>query len=109
MIEAHLLTSARRLDEYKRTPEQHFRCYNAAHPERGGAQKDPSFYHAGAVKAHRVMICDILNTHLEYCGVPSRIHPDALQAHGLDESLSPNCSHRRVHSTVSGGTSRIVW
>ena len=67
----HLLISARQNDAHTRTAATHFKRYNREHPERGGAEKDPTFWHKGAIKAHRVLISDMLNVHLEYAGLGS--------------------------------------
>src|SRR5207248_4566886 len=72
-----------------RTEEHFFRRYNAAHPERGGARKDPELNHFGAVKAARVMVVDILNLHLEHAGHEARLHPDSLEARGIDREPEP--------------------
>jgi hypothetical protein len=85
----HLLISARQTDTHARTPVQHFKRYQAAHPEQGGAQKDPAFWHRGAVKAHRVMIVDVMNLHLERAGHEARVHPDSLLSRGIDREPEP--------------------
>jgi MobA/MobL family len=85
----HLLISARQTDGHSRTPAQHFKRYNRAHPERGGAEKDPAFWHMGGVKAHRVLVADILNTHLEQAGQAARVHPDRLSERGIDRQPEP--------------------
>jgi hypothetical protein len=85
----HLLISARQRDAHMRTPGQHFMRYNRAHPERGGAQKDPAFWHKGAVKAWRVTISDVVNMHLERAGSRERVHPDSLQRRGIDRQAEP--------------------
>ena len=85
----HLLISARRNDEYSRTPEQHFKRYNRVHPERGGAEKDPAFWHRGAVKATRVLISDVINLHLEAHGLDARVHPDTLESRGIARAPEP--------------------
>jgi hypothetical protein len=85
----HLLISARHTDAYARTPAQHFKRYQAAHPEQGGAQKDPAFWHRGAVKAHRVMIADVVNLHLERAGYEMRVHPESLLERGIDRQPEP--------------------
>jgi hypothetical protein len=85
----HLLISARQNDGRMRTPVQHFQRYNRAHPERGGAEKDPAFWHRGAIKAHRVLIADIINLHLERAGQMARIHPDRLERRGLERQPEP--------------------
>jgi hypothetical protein len=85
----HLLISTRQTDEHRRTPAHHFKRYNRTHPERGGTQKDPAFWHMGGVKAHRVLIADILNTHLERHGQAARVHPDSLEQRQLDRKPEP--------------------
>jgi hypothetical protein len=85
----HVLISARQNDTHARTAAQHFKRYNRVHPERGGAQKDPTFWHRGAVKAHRVMIADVVNLHLERAGYAMRVHPDSLLARGIDRQPEP--------------------
>jgi hypothetical protein len=85
----HLLLSARQTDEHARSPQQHFRRYNARSPAQGGARKDPAFRHKGAVKAWRVTISDVLNVHLERAGVPDRVHPGSLNERGIDRKPEP--------------------
>jgi MobA/MobL family len=85
----HLLISARITDGIPRTPETHFKRYNRHHPERGGAQKDPAFWHKGAVKAHRVLVADLLNLHLERAGHVARVHPQSLAEQGIDRAPEP--------------------
>ena len=85
----HLLISARQHDEHTRTPQTHFKRYNREHPERGGAQKDDAFRHKGAIKAHRVLLSDIINVHLEYAGQAARVHPDRLDARQLTRTPEP--------------------
>ena len=85
----HVLISARRTDEHSRTPDQHFKRFNRAEPWRGGTEKDPASWHLGAVKAARVMVVDILNLHLEHGGYEARLHPDSLQARGIDREPEP--------------------
>jgi MobA/MobL family len=102
----HLLISARRNDEHARTAEQHFRRFNRKEPARGGAQKDPAFWHQGAVRLHRLMISDVLNLHLEQHGHAARVHPEALKARGIvrepEPRLLPSESNAyRTHKQVS--------
>jgi MobA/MobL family len=85
----HLLISARQNDGLVRTPSQHFRRYNPQHPERGGARKADSFRHFGAVKAHRVLIADVINLHLERAGCKERVHPETLERRGMDRPPEP--------------------
>jgi hypothetical protein len=85
----HLLISARQTDEYERSPSQHFKRYNARQPARGGAKKDPAFWHKGAVKAWRITISDVINVHLERAGVEDRVHPDSLKTRGIARQPEP--------------------
>jgi hypothetical protein len=85
----HLLISARMNDEHTRTAETHFKRYDRKQPERGGAQKNPAFWHKGAVKAYRLMVSDILNVHLERQGQGARVHPDSLESRGMDRQPEP--------------------
>ncbi len=105
-VHVHVLWSARTLDGLDRTEDQFFKRYNAAHPERGGARKDPEMNHMGAVKAARVQYVDIVNAHLEYGGYEARLHPDSLEARGIDRApepkLLPSDSNRlKYHSEVT--------
>jgi MobA/MobL family protein len=108
----HLLISARQTDTHTRTPAQYFKLYQAAHPERGGAQKDPAFWHRGAMKAHRVLIADVINLHLERGGHEARIHPDNLLARGIDRApepkLLPSESRQYREAGVSSGRMQQV-
>ena len=108
----HLLISARQHDGIARTAAQHFQRYNRAHPERGGAEKDSAFWHRGAIKAHRVLIADILNLHLERAGQQARIHPDRLAARGIarepEPKLRPSESRAyREHGTISPSMQKV--
>lgn len=85
----HMLLSARQNDGMPRDARQHFRRYNAAHPERGGAQKSNAFRHKGAVRAHRELIADVINLHLEAHGQVGRVTPQSLQARGIDRKPEP--------------------
>jgi hypothetical protein len=99
----HLLLSARRTDGYARTPVQHFKRYNRTAPATGGAQKDPAFWHLGAVKAHRVLISDVLNMHLERAGLAVRVHPDTLKSRGIDRAPEPKLLPSESHAYRTQG------
>jgi hypothetical protein len=85
----HLLISARQNDGIERSASQHFRRYNAKVPARGGARKDPTFRHRGAVMAHRVLIADTINLHLERAGLDARVHPGTLKSQGMAREPEP--------------------
>ena len=91
----HLLISARQNDRHARTAATHFTRYNWDHPERGGAQKDDAFRHKGAIKAHRVLLSDVINVHLEYAGLAARVHPGWLDARGLGSQLGAETPPQR--------------
>jgi hypothetical protein len=109
----HVLISARQNDTYARTAAQYFKRYNRTHPARGGAQKDPAFWHRGAVKAHRVLIADVINLHLERAGHEARVHPDSLLNRGIDRQpepkLLPSESRQyREHGIVSERMQQVL-
>jgi hypothetical protein len=85
----HLLISPRQGDGIERPPAQHFKRYNATHPERGGARKDPTMNHMGAVRGHRVLIADVINLHLERAGLEARVHPGTLKSQGIEREPEP--------------------
>jgi MobA/MobL family len=85
----HLLISARQTDGITRTAAQHFKRYNAEHPERGGAKKDPAMNVYHATKLHRLMIADMLNIHLEQHRHVARVHPGTLKSRGIEREAEP--------------------
>jgi len=97
----HVLWSARTLDGIDRQPAQFFTRWNAHHPERGGARKDPALNHLGAVFAARQMLCDITNVHLAQHGHAARLDPRSLEERGIDRTpepkLLPSDSHALKH------------
>ena len=102
----HLLISARQNDAHTRTAATHFKRYNGDHPERGGAQKDDAFRHKGAIKAHRILLSDVINVHLEYAGLAARVHPGRLDARGLDRSPEPKLLPSESRAYREQGTVR---
>jgi len=101
---AHVIFSARTVDGLDRSPEQFFRRWNAAHPERGGAHKDPAMNCMGAVKAARVLYTDVVNVHLEQHGHAARLDPRSLGERGIDRTpepkLLPSDSNQLKHHFV---------
>ena len=85
----HLLISGRQQDGMARPPAQHFKQYQRAHPERGGAPKDPALNHLRAVKQWRITIADVINLHLERAGQETRVHPETLARQGIDREPEP--------------------
>ena len=102
---AHLGPAERRTYPHRRDALQ---AVERAHPERGGAQKDPAFWHKGAIKAHRMLLSDVVNVHLEYAGLAARVHP-GLTSWTEDAQLqqpharSPSCCPARAAPTASRG------
>jgi len=85
----HLLLSRRQTDAHDRGPVQHFRKYHAAHPERGGARKDPAFAERLAQRQLRVLVSDVINLHLERAGCAGRVHPGTLKSRGIAREPEP--------------------
>lgn len=109
----HLLISARINDGHVRSPRQHFMRYNRHEPGKGGVQKDPAFWHKGAVKNHRLMISDIINVHLEHAGLSVRVHPETLKSRGISRAPEPKLSPResaayRTRGEVRGKMQTIL-
>lgn len=109
----HLLISGRQHDGIARPRDQHFKRYNRAHPERGGAPKDPALYHYRAVKAWRVTISDVVNLHLERAGLDARVHPDRLDDRGINRKpepkLRPSESRAyREHGTITPRMAEVL-
>jgi len=100
----HLLLSARHNDGVARTPEQYFRRYNPQHPERGGARKIERLRQFGAVKAHRVLIADVINVHLEQAGCLERVHPETLERRGIARQPEPKLLPSESHAYRKDGT-----
>jgi hypothetical protein len=102
----HLILSRRQNDAYERSPAQHFRRWDAEHPERRGAQKDKSFVEWRNLWQQRVLISDVINRYLERVGCEERIDPRSLRAQGIERrpepKLTPTESRQyREHGIVS--------
>ena len=85
----HVLWSSRTLDGIERSPEQFFRRYNRAHPDKGGAAKDRTLGHFGAVKSSRILYTDVMNCHLERREKRNVCTLTASWTGGLHESQNP--------------------
>ncbi len=83
----HLMFSERRLDGIDRDPDQHFKRYNAKHPERGGAQKDNTGKTAAVRKEELIALRSrwetMCNEHLEKHGHQDRIDMRSYKDQGL--------------------------
>jgi MobA/MobL family len=87
----HILMSPRRLDGIDRSAVEHFRRYNPAHPEQGGAQKDRFWNQRQAPHRLRQAFSDLANYHLEGAGADARIDPRSLRKQGIErERISWN-------------------
>lgn len=89
----HLMFSERRLDGIDRDPDQHFKRYNAKHPERGGAQKDNTGKTAAVRKEELIALRSrwetMCNEHLEKHGHQDRIDMRSYKDQGLDIQPEP--------------------
>jgi len=80
----HILLSARTVDGIERDPAQTFQRWNAAHPERGGCQKDLFWSRRQAVEQLRIAFTDLTNMHAEKCGLDLRIDSRSLSRRDID-------------------------
>lgn len=84
----HLMFSERRIDGIDRDPDQHFKRYNAKHPERGGAQKDNTGKTAAVRKEELIALRSrwetMCNEHLEKHGYQDRIDMRSYKDQGLE-------------------------
>ena len=80
----HLLISERGNDGLERSPEQWFRRYNAAAPERGGAQKSTALHPKAWLEETRAAWAAQTNLALERAGHAVRIDHRSLEAQGID-------------------------
>ena len=80
----HLLISERTNDGLERSPEQWFRRYNAAAPERGGARKTEALKPKAWLEATREAWAEQTNQALERAGHEIRIDHRSLEAQGIE-------------------------
>ena len=80
----HLLISERTNDGLERAPEQWFRRYNAAEPERGGARKTEALKPKAWLEATREAWAEQTNQALEEAGLEIRIDHRSLAAQGIE-------------------------
>jgi hypothetical protein len=109
----HLILSRRQNDQHERAPEQHFRRWNATHPERGGAQKDGTFREWRHLWQQRVLISDVINRYMERAGFEERIDPRSLSAQGLERKPEPKLTPKesrqyREHGIVSKHIQQVL-
>jgi hypothetical protein len=80
----HVLLSARTVDGIARDPRQTFQRWNAAHPERGGCQKDLFWSRRQGVEQLRHAFTDLTNMHAERLGLEMRIDSRSLRRRDID-------------------------
>ena len=80
----HLLISERTNDGLERAPEQWFRRYNAAAPERGGARKTEALKPKAWLEEAREAWAEQTNQALERAGHAIRIDHRSLEAQGIE-------------------------
>lgn len=85
---AHIMYSDRLPDGIERTPEQHFRRYNAKDPQKGGCKKDSGGRdietHKSEVVRRRESWAAIHNAHLAMHGYATRVDHRSNKDRGID-------------------------
>ena len=80
----HLMISERGNDGVERSPEQWFKRYNAAEPERGGARKSTALRPKAWLEETREAWAEQTNQALERAGHAVRIDHRSLEAQGIE-------------------------
>ena len=80
----HLMISERGNDGVERSPEQWFKRYNAAEPERGGARKSTALRPKAWLEETRAVWAEQTNQALELAGHAVRIDHRSLEAQGIE-------------------------
>lgn len=109
----HCLWSSRTLDGIERPVEQFFRRYNAVHPERGGARKDPALTKYGEMTRERQAYTDVINLHLDRAGSLERLHPGSHRSRGLERDpesrVFPSDSNRaKFHQEITDNWAEVL-
>lgn len=85
---AHIMLSDRLPDGIQRTPEQHFRRYNAKDPEKGGCKKDSGGRDTATLKSEVVRLrehwAELQNEHLEKNGKAARVDHRSHKDRGIN-------------------------
>lgn len=85
---SHIIISDKKPDGIVRTPEQHFKRYNSAHPELGGCKKDSGGREPAKLKeeviSRRKLVADIQNRHLEMHGYDARVDYRSNRDRGIE-------------------------
>lgn len=83
----HLMVSDRLPDQFERAPEQHFRRFNPAHPERGGCRKDSGGRSPMSlreeVQSRRLNWAELQNRHLQQHGHSARVDHRSNRERGI--------------------------
>ena len=93
-------------DGVDRSPAQHFKRYNATHPDRGGAQKDRSWDTKGRLQDLRAGIATLTNAALEREGIPLAVTHLSLRAQGLDRDPARYANPHDTHEKATVQTYR---
>jgi len=97
---AHLMVNNRVPDANERSPELHFRRYNAAHPELGGCRKDSGGRHRGEMKALATSIretfSNLQNQYLEKYDHTDRVDHRSFRSRGIDKVPERHLGHARI-------------
>ncbi len=84
----HLMINERELDEFERTPEQHFRRYQPANPGQGGCKKASGGKHPlvlkDELKESRRVWAGLVNTGLAEAGHEARVDHRSYKERGVD-------------------------
>ena len=96
----HLIVSMRVDDGIAREPQQWFRNYNPAHPERGGAYRYDTFdlAHRANVGAFRHGIARLTNCMLEHEGQAHRVYAGTLKSLWIDREAAKYLSPKDYKS-----------
>lgn len=97
---SHIMFSDRIDDGLERLPGQHFRRFNAAHPENGGCKKDSGGKDRLAMKAHALSVRksweQIQNAALERHGHAARVDSRSHQDRGITQAPERHLGPGRV-------------
>ncbi len=69
----------------------------------GGPSKTCAFGTKARCKAHRVLIADVINAHLEANGQVARIHPNSLRDRGIERAPEPKLLPSESHAYRTKG------
>ena len=94
---AHIMVSDRAPDGINRPPEQHFKRFNPANPERGGCKKDSGGKDRATlkeeVKSRRETWAELQNQFLQMYGHSARVDHRSYQERGIDLDAERHLGH----------------